>query len=327
MTAEPVPVSGPVLAIAPAAVPAAAPVPAAGEHGGDGALLAAALGVDRSEVLDLSASLNPVAPKLDAILSSHLGAVGRYPNPSAATEALAACLEVDPDLVVLTNGGAEAIALVAAERPLGWVDEPDFSLYRRHLGKLTPGGLRWRSNPHNPSGILAQADEQAGVWDEAFWALATGTWTRGDTKRGAVVVGSLTKLFACPGLRVGYVICPDHDLATRIRGRQPAWSVNGLAAEALPEILAGARLAEWSDQVARLRDRLATMLREAGFDPEPSNANWLVVHAPGLRSQLARFAISVRDCASFAMPGYVRIAVPDTAGLERLRQALEEMQQ
>ncbi len=320
MRAEPVPVPTPVPA------PPTAILPAAGEHGGDGALLAAALGVDPREVLDLSASLNPVAPKLDAILSSHLGAIGRYPNPAAATKALAACLEMDPDLVVLTNGGAEAIALVAAERPLGWVDEPDFSLYRRHLGNLTPGGIRWRSNPHNPSGLLAKTDEHAGVWDEAFWALATGTWTRGDAKRGAVVVGSLTKLFACPGLRVGYVICPDHDLATRIRGRQPAWSLNGLAADALPDILAGARLGEWSEQVAHLRHRLATILREAGFEPEPSNANWLVVHAPDLRTRLARSAISVRDCTSFAMPGYVRIAVPDTAGLERLREALEETQ-
>jgi histidinol-phosphate/aromatic aminotransferase/cobyric acid decarboxylase-like protein len=161
------------------------------------------------------------------------------------------------------------------------------------------------------------------VWDEAFWALATGTWTRGDAAREAIVVGSLTKLFACPGLLIGYVLCPDHALATRLRARQPAWSLNSLAAAALPEMLAEARLVDWAGQVAELRAKLVSTLKEAGFAPEPSQANWVLVRAPGLREHLADFAICVRDCANFAMPGFVRIAVPDTAGIERLGIALE----
>ncbi len=92
---------------------------------------------------------------------------------------------VDPDRLLLTNGGAEAIALVAAELGPGWVDEPDFSLYRRHLPALDRAGAWWRSNPHSPSGFLAADDESAEVWDEAFFPLATGTWTRGDAGGGA----------------------------------------------------------------------------------------------------------------------------------------------
>src|SRR5437870_4684726 len=103
-----------------------------------------------------------------------------------------------PERIVLTNGGAEAIALVAAAHPKGWVDDPDFSLYARHLTSIEAGAPRWRSNPHNPTGRLAPRDERADVWDESFYALATGCWTRGDA--GATVVASLTKLSACPGL-------------------------------------------------------------------------------------------------------------------------------
>ncbi len=295
---------------------------APGAHGGDGARLAESLGVAVEEVLDLSASLNPVAPDFEVLLRGHLRALGRYPQDGRATAALAACLGVDPGLVVLTNGGAEAIALLAAESPVGWVRDPEFSLYRRHLREVAPGAPRWRSNPHNPSGLLASAEETAEVWDEAFWALATGTWTRGDFERGGVVVGSLTKLLACPGLRIGYVVCPDHDLAGRIRLRQPAWSLNGLAAAALPDMLGEVRLGQWAATIADLRDDLRGVLVSAGFTPEPSDANWLVVRAPGLRERLAKAAISVRDCANFAMPGYVRIAVPDREGLERLADAL-----
>ena len=156
---------------------------------------------------------------------------------------------------MLTNGGAEAIALVAAEIG-GRVDEPEFGLHPRR------GGPRWRSNPHSPSGLLARPDERADVWDEAFFPLATGRWTRGD---GAVVVGSLTKLLACPGLRLGYVLA-DPALVARCRARQPAWSVGGLAAAALPELLEAADLPGWCAGLARApgrADRPAGVARTA----------------------------------------------------------------
>jgi histidinol-phosphate/aromatic aminotransferase/cobyric acid decarboxylase-like protein len=135
-------------------------------------------------------------------------------------------------------------------------------------------------------------------------------------------VGSLTKLLACPGLRIGYVLCPTDDLARRLAARQPRWSLNGLAAAALPELLETVELPAWAAATARLRDGLAAVLRQGGYDPSPSHANWLLVDAPDLRHYLASRGILVRDCASFGLPGTVRIAVPDPAGLDRLEAAL-----
>lgn len=294
----------------------------AGPHGGDGARLAAVLGIPARAVLDLSASLNPVAPDPAPVVARHADAVRRYPDPAEATGILAAAMGVDADRLLLTNGGAEAIALVATEQPCGEVEDPEFSLYRRHLREVRGGAPRWRSNPHNPTGRLAGPGEKASVWDEAFYPLATGVWTRGDAERGSFVVGSLTKLFACPGLRIGYVICPDAASALRLEGHQPRWSVNGPALAALPELLAGADLVAWSAAVSSLRRELVALLRRHGLEPAASDANWVLVAAPGLRDSLAREAILVRDCASFGMPGTVRIAVPDAAGLERLGAAL-----
>ena len=295
----------------------------AGAHGGDGARLAAWLGVAPQNVLDLSASLNPVAPDPAPAVARQLGAIGRYPDAAPATVALATAMAVDPDWLLLTNGGAEAIALVAAELGPGQVDEPDFSLYRRYLPGVIAGGPRWRSNPHNPSGRLAAAGEQAAVWDEAFWPLATGTWTRGDADAGAVVLGSLTKLFACPGLRLGYILCADGDRIRNLRRRQPEWAVNALALGALPELLSGADLPSWTAQVGELRQRLAALLAGHGLDVETTDANWVLVHrADDLRDRLARFGVLVRDCASFGMAGTVRVAVPAEPGLQRLEEAL-----
>ena len=300
------------------------PLPSAGAHGGDGAQVAAALGVDPSTVLDLSASLNPVAADPAKVVAKHLDFVGRYPDAGPATEALAAAIGVHSHRLLLTNGGAEAIALVATELGRGWADPCDFGLYRRHLPRLEPAGPRFRSNPHNPTGRLAGPGDQADVWDEAFFPLAAGRWTRGDR---AIVVGSLTKLFACPGLRVGYVLVPEPgtDLLENLALRQPRWSVNGLAAAALRDLLDTADLDGWAAAVAELRDELVNLLSAHDLDPQPSDANYvLCARAPRLRERLAPHGVVVRDCASFGLPGQARVAVPDRAGLARLGQALEQ---
>src|SRR5437016_1385777 len=294
-------------------------------RGGGVARVAAALGRAPGEVLDLSASLNPVAPPVSGVVRRHLDSLGRYPDPTRATAALAEALDVAPQRVVLTNGGAEAIALVAAELGRGRVDDPDFSLYRRHLAAVSPDAPRFRSNPHNPTGVLAPAVESAAVWDEAFYPLATGHWTRGDADGGAIVVGSLTKLFACPGLRVGFVLAPDDGAswARRVRDRQPQWSVNSLAAASLPELLAGADLTSWARAVEGLRSELVEVLRCHGFVAGPSDANFVLVpDARGLREGLAGQGVVVRDCTSFGLPDHVRIAVPSADGLSKLAGAL-----
>jgi histidinol-phosphate/aromatic aminotransferase/cobyric acid decarboxylase-like protein len=288
-------------------------LPAPGPHGGDGARVAAALGLRADAVLDLSASLNPVAPDVAALVRRHLGELRRYPDVTSSTAALAAALDVGTDRVLLTNGGAEAIALVAAEIG-GRVVEPEFSLHPRD------GTALWRSNPHNPSGRLAPPGQRAAVWDEAFYPLATGRWTRGDAD--AVVVGSLTKVFACPGLRLGYVVAAPERIAALAR-RQPAWSVGALAAAAVPDLLAIADLATYRDRIAALRADLVGLLDAHGLAPQPSDANFVLCErAAGLRERLAPHRVLVRDCASFGLPGAARVAVPDADGLVLLEAAL-----
>ena len=297
-------------------------IPAAGQHGGDGARVAAALGVDVAEVLDLSASMNPAAPDPRAVVVRHLDALGRYPDATAATAALARAMGVDADRLLLTNGGAEAIALVAAETGPGWADACDFSLYRRHLPALDSAGPRWRSDPHNPLGTLAGPEVRAEVWDEAFYPLATGRWTAG---RAGFTLGSLTKLLACPGLRIGYVVCPDPQVQARLAERQPRWSVNGLACAALPELLDTVDLPGWAAAVAALRAELTAMLAASGLRVHPhAAANWVLVDGdPDLRHRLAPSAVVVRDCTSFGLPGVHRVAVPRAADLPRLAAALQ----
>ena len=111
-------------------------------------------------------------------------------------------------------------------------------------------------------------------------------------------------------------------MISRYRRRQPKWAVNGLAVSALPELLSQADLRAWSAAVRSLRAQLVGVLRRHGLEPQPSDANWVLVEAPGLRPRLAPYGVVVRDCTSFGLPDMVRIAVPGPRGLERLDEAL-----
>ena len=297
-------------------------IPAPGRHGGDGAAVARSMGMAPDQILDLSASLNPFGPDVAEIAKDLTGSLVAYPDPAQATESLAAAIGVDAERLVLTNGGAEAIALVATLLGDGFVVDPDFSLYRRHLhsGDDVAGG-RWRSNPSSPLGQLAHDDETATVWDEAFWPITTGTWSRGDDT--AWRVGSLTKLWSCAGLRLGYVIAPDAHAARMIRDRQPRWSVNGLALALVPALLAETDLGATAARVSAHRARFAAEVVALGHDVAPGVAPWLLLtRTPGLRDTLARSGLLVRDCASFGLTDTHRLGLPQERDLDRVLGAL-----
>jgi len=299
------------------------PVPPPGPHGGDAARVAAWLGRPVTDLLDLSASLNPVAPDVGPVIAEHLAAASRYPDPATATATLAGAIGVDPDLLILTNGGAEAIALVAAIEQVGAIVEPEFSLFRRHLERVTPDAPRWRSNPANPVGLLAPPDATARVWDEAFYPLAAGAWTRGDGDSWRI--GSLTKAWSCPGLRIGYVIAPDAAAASAVRARQPRWSVNGLALAVVEALTPASDPAAWTSAIAALRARLVAALTSCDLTVTDTETCWVLVHRAGLRELLVPQGIVVRDCTSFGMSGVARVAVPDDDGRARLVAALERV--
>jgi len=295
-------------------------VPPPGAHGGDGARVAAALGRAPDAVLDLSASLNPFAPDIPSLAAPHLPSLRRYPDVDEAEALVAQALELPRRRLVLTAGGAQAIALVAEHLGVGWVDEPDFSLYARHLPSLDPAAPRWRSDPHNPSGRLATPGDRSAVWDEAFLPLSAGAWTRA---RPGWALGSLTKAFACPGLRLGFAVAPDEPAATALRRRRPAWAVSSLACAVVPDLLERADPRVWTDRIARARAELVAVLAARGWTAVAADAPWVLVpRAAGLRDALATQAVVVRECASFGLADHVRIAVPDADGLAMLDRAL-----
>ncbi|MET0595800.1 MAG: histidinol-phosphate transaminase, partial [Polyangiaceae bacterium] len=166
------------------------------------------------------------------------------------------------------------------------------------------------------------------ILDQAFVSLSDHP---GDEKvavpENVVRVRSLTKDHAIAGLRLGYLVA-SCDLAGRIEARRPPWMTNSIAeAAGIAAVRANLFVEETRALLRNDRDELAAGLRAIGVEPLPSTACFLtfsVANSAILRRRLLLQGILVRDCTSFGMPGFVRVAARPKADRERLLAALSE---
>jgi threonine-phosphate decarboxylase len=134
-----------------------------------------------------------------------------------------------------------------------------------------------------------------------------------------IVLRSLTKYYALPGLRIGYLLAETR-LAARLAMHHEPWSVNAPALNVGRACLGDTAFEKKTDRwLSRERAFLTRKLAAlGGFRPFPSAANFLLVKldpsdrdALQLRSFLARRKILIRACDSFAElgPEYFRVAL------------------
>ena len=318
--------------------------PGGRHHGAHGDLVSRSLGVRVGELLDFSQNINPLGAPKDALEAAQRALYedsSRYPDLeyTGLREALAVYLGVGAEMVVPTNGGAEALFLAARAAGTGGkalVLEPTFSEYaaaaaasgkepvrrvaRREedfewdstpLRDLEGVSVVFLCNPNNPTGDLldrgavlevAARVVEAGavlVVDEAFADFVPEISVTDMVDRGLWVARSFTKFFAIPGLRLGCLVCDD---AGRVQTLQPSWPVNSVAAAAGIAAAEDKGFAESSRaEVARLREDLFGALDALpGLQPFPGAANFLLVRGPdGLPERLARRGVLVRGCGPF----------------------------
>lgn len=193
--------------------------------------------------------------------------------------------------------------------------------------------------PNNPTGAgvgtrdLASLAERLPsvtlVVDQAFLSLSEHhADADADLPANVVRVRSLTKEHAIPGVRVGYLIATPA-IAAAVESSRPAWSTGAAAqAAAIASVTLAPFVAESREQMLADRRALAGALHEMDLAPVPTRTAYFVVRtgdAAGLRrALLARHRILVRDCASFGLPAYLRLAARPAADRDRLVAALRE---
>jgi len=195
-------------------------------------------------------------------------------------------------------------------------------------------------NPNNPTGqylsqqeierVLEVSPQSLVILDEAYSAFTEGSWPSTELiPRGNVIsVRSMTKDYALPGLRLGYAVASKkiiHDL----RKVCPPWNINAVAQKAGVIALGDSSyLRQCEVKVRQVKQFLLSELGQIGFTVLPSKTNFFLVKVGNgrkFRACLLRHGILVRDCASFGLPEYVRIAARTMPECRRLITTLKTL--
>ena len=219
---------------------------------------------------------------------------------------------------------------------------PDFGEIER---RLTGDEIVILGQPNNPTGTLFAADglrELAGrrpatvfAVDEAF-ADFTGEASLLASERPAnlVILRSLTKFYAIPGLRLGAAVA-DREIIRRLRALAPPWSVNTLAQAVGAAALRDRSYGEETRRfVGKCRGELTAEIGAIpGLTVYPGTANFLLVRidrsgiaAPELAELLIADGIAIRVCDNFTgLDGrFFRVAVRTAEENSRLCDSLRK---
>ncbi len=249
----------------------------------------------------------------------------------------------DPVLIVEPTFGeyARAAALMGAELHT-WQAQPEnkFAFQVDEIEQRLQENdchLVFICNPNNPTGQALspstirewakQHPDTLFVVDEAYIAFAAELASVVDRKQAnLLVMRSMTKDYALAGLRLGYAVAHANVIQALSKARPP-WSVNALAQAGGIAVLENQTYYQDCWQQSRQnKEVLVNALEGLGFSPVPSRTHFFLLpvgNGAHFRSALMEHGIQVRDCASFGLPGYVRIATRRPEENNRLLQAIE----
>lgn len=203
------------------------------------------------------------------------------------------------------------------------------------LQRLQPR-LVFVCNPNNPTGTCL-AVEAIAAWanalprtlfvvDEAYLPFAAGAPSALTTRTAnLLVLRSMTKAHALAGVRLGYAV-GHPEVIRALAAVCPPWNVNALAqAAGLAALADQTHLRQSLTQLAQARTALVHGLHALDLAPLPSATHFFLIkveQATALRQALLRHGILVRDCTSFGLPEYIRVATHRPEENARLLAAL-----
>lgn len=256
------------------------------------------------------------------------------PEPYSLEKVLAERFHLSSEEVCVTNGATEAIYLIAQtfRNQISAILMPTFSEYadacRLHGHKVVPiynlnrlpdrGRLIWLCNPNNPTGevrekevltaCIKQNRQRIFVMDQSyefFTQKALLTAREAAEFPNVILLHSMTKRFAVPGLRLGYITACK-ELLHEIRTQRMPWSVNQLAIEAGHYLLSSSQYDIDISLLLKEKERLAqSLLSIGGMEIWPSDTHYMLVQlrmgkAAALKEYLAtEQGILIRDASNF----------------------------
>lgn len=204
-------------------------------------------------------------------------------------------------------------------------------------------------NPNNPTGNITECTlmkdlldccRHVGAWlavDECFLDFVeqaeeyTGKVFL-ERYSNLVIIKAFTKMFALPGIRLGYAICSDALLINSLYAHGADWPVSNLAQAAGIAALESAEhfIKKTVDFVSSERVTVETELFRLGYKVFPSKANYVFIQSPysfDLREELDKRGIRIRSCGNYhgLDSSYYRIAVSEKSKNIKFLNAITEI--
>ena len=128
-----------------------------------------------------------------------------------------------------------------------------------------------------------------------------------------IVVRAFTKLFAIPGVRLGYMLSKNDTIRQKVQRNLPEWNVSVLAQMAGEACIRESEyIKETASYVSRQRRLLSDGLKKLGFKVYKSDADFILFYSKlPLYDILLNKGILIRDCSNYVglSEGYFRVAV------------------
>ncbi len=206
--------------------------------------------------------------------------------------------------------------------------------------------LLFLANPNNPVGNLIESSllekiaehcSKRGITlviDECFLEF-TGDEERHSYKNrldrypGIIVVRAFTKIYAIPGVRLGYLICGSSRLKQRIEEQLPEWNLSVFAQRAG---IVACEQEGYVDKTVRYiggeREYLTGELEKMGLKIYSSGANYLLLETEiNLYDRLLEEGILIRNCSNYRGlgQGFYRVAIKKHQENEMLLDAIRKL--
>ena len=290
---------------------------------------------------DFSVNVNPLGMPLASIQAAHEGIVltGRYPDYRAEQlcRAIAKAKNIPADRIIPGNGAAELLFALGQTIPgKALTIAPTFTGYAEAVaaggGELCYAGneqellaklddsirLIFLCNPNNPTGtlftreqilrVLAKAEAmQAYVCvDECFLPFLEEEASYSMLPYLAkhprlLVLRAFTKIYCMAGLRLGYLVCGEAELQSKIRAKIQPWNTS------IPAQMAGIAALSDTEYLAKTRENLQAeraylvpRLRELVAEVYDGYGNFLLFRdEPDLKERMLDVGVLIRVCDDF----------------------------
>lgn len=298
-----------------------------------------------------------------------LNQVTHYPQPGSGRlrQAIAEMEQVKPEQVICGNGAADVIfSLVLAEKPKrALIPAPTFQEYEQALlsvdcqvevaecsceellERITADtDMVFFCNPNNPTAVLHERKyltrllekcyetETRLVVDECFLDFVKKAEEYTMKKflqqySQLFIVKAFTKMFAIPGIRLGYGLSSDRALLEQMRHVTQPWNVSVIAQAAGIAATKEDNFIEYTQNAIEVEKQyLLNALKELSVDVYGHAANFIFFKAEkGLDKKLQEYQILIRNCGNFRglSEEWYRIAVRSREENEILIKALKNI--